>query len=610
MMVRRRLSRALVALVAAALAASGAACGSGSPPRLTPSPSALAVSRPLPSPTPSPAPTTSVAATATALPTRSPTPTRDTSEDPIARMGIEEKIGQMLMVGLPGPALDEAARHLVADLHVGGVVLLLQNAESPAQVQALVGELQALAARQRVPVPLFVAINHEGGSVVRVRTGVTVFPSNMAVGATGSPALAYEIGRLGAEELSAMGINMNLAPVLDVNSEPANPVIGLRSFGARPAQVAEYGAQFIRGTQAAGVIAVAKHFPGHGGVAVDSHQALPTLTAPADVIWSRDLAPFRRAIAEGVDAVMSAHLVVPALGAETEPATLSRAVMTDLLRGRLGFRGVTITDDLGMKGITGQMTQAEAAVRAVEAGNDVVVVVYSTEAQDATYRALAQAVRDGRLSERRIDESVRRILALKARYGLAQAQRGPLAAVGTPAHEALARRASAAAITVANGRGLPLAAGQRALVISPRSLAAGEVGGTLLGQEVHRRAAASQEFVYDPYNLADLQRVLADAPALALECDQVVIGLWNAALGKAERHDDAPYRLVQALAATGRPVAVVALQLPYDLAGLPEGVAAVATYGETPSQVAAAVAVLYGEAPAPGTLPVPLREND
>ncbi len=525
-------------------------------------------------------------------------------------MDLEDKVGQLLMAGLPRPEVDEFARHAVVDLRAGGVVLVAQNAKSPTQVRAFTAELQSLAQARDVPVPLFVSINHEGGAIVHIQGGVTVFPAPMALGAAASPDLAYAAGLHSAEELAAMGINMNLAPVLDVNSEPANPVIGLRSFGADPATVGRLGAEFARGAQAAGVIAVGKHFPGHGAVAVDSHYALPVVDSSGEELWAEGLAPFRQAIGAGIEAIMSAHLAVPALTGRADlPATLSPAVMSDLLRGSLGFRGLIITDDLDMQGVAGQVEAGEAAVRAVEAGADVVLFTRPAS-QDAAFHALLQAVQSGRLPEERIDASLRRILALKEEYALAGGAVGELATAGSPEHQALARQMAAAAVTGLQRDGLPLVAGRRTLVLTPQGVPAGEGGWTLLGEEVCRRAPECQEIVYAPHDPAGQALALAEMQAALGEFDQVIVGLWDAALQVRNLGDDTPLRLLEALQASGKPVAVLALQRPYDLARVPPGMAALATYGATPEQVQAAVAALFGEAEATGTLPVPLQQAE
>ena len=606
-MERTRFS-ALIMLFAISWLTSGAACARK--PVSNPAPPVPVALEASATPTAPPTPTAAPSPT----PSPSPSPTPDPVEALLAGMTLEDKVGQMLMCGIPSPTLDDGARHTVLDLRAGGVVLLGRNAQDPEQLAALLRDLQALAATRRPAVPLLVSIDHEGGAVVRFSRGVTFFPSAMALGAAAASLepgttprqLAYEVGRASAEELAAMGVNMNLAPVLDVNTEPTNPVIGLRSFGAWPARVSELGSAFIRGTQEAGVIPVAKHFPGHGGVSVDSHLGLPVLQASVEDLWAVELAPFRSAIAAGVDVIMSAHLAVPALTGDDTPATLAPEVMTGLLRGRLGFRGVAMTDDLSMKGITGRMGQPEAAVRAVEAGCDIILIV-ACDVQDAVQAALIGAVRSGRLSEARIDESVRRILSLQFRYGLFSAQPGDLSVVGSPEHLALARRVSQAAITAVQANGLPLQTGRRTLVIAPSYLPAGTVEGqSLFGEEVCRRSPSCREVRYDPYNLRSIEQLLAEVPALAAEYDQVVIGLWDASLRRARTGADAPYRVIAAFDEAGARVAVVAFRLPYDLAGLSGNVSALATYGATREQVQATAAVLFGEQVASGALPVPM----
>ncbi|MDI7277364.1 MAG: beta-N-acetylhexosaminidase [Anaerolineae bacterium] len=612
---RRCLNPLVVAALVCSLGPVSTSCLRRPAPTAAPPVPVARVASASPAARPSPTPEPTATSTPTATPTPSPTPTPDPVEGLLAAMTLEDKVGQMLMLGLPGPTVDEQARHAVFDLRAGGVVLISRNAESPEQLAALLRDLQALAASHTPPVPLFVAIDHEGGAIVRLSRGVTFFPSNMALGAAcadleappPSWQLAYEVGRHGAQELAAMGVNMNLAPVLDVNTEPANPVIGLRSFGAWPARVSELGAAFIRGTREAGVIAVAKHFPGHGGVSVDSHYGLPVLEASAEDLWAVELAPFRSAIAAGVEVIMSAHLAVPALTGDRTPATLAPEIMTDLLRGRLRFNGVAMTDDLSMRGITGTLGQPEAAVKAVEAGCDVVLVVACGAVQDEVQAALIEAVRSGRLSGSRIDESIRRILSLKVRSGLFTPRGDSLSVVGSPEHLALARQVSARAITAVQARGPALAAQVRTLAVAPSYLPAGqEEGWTLFGEEVRRRSSTCREVLYDPYARASLEPLLAEVPQLAGEYDQVAIGLWDASLLRAWGGGDAPYRLVRAFSEAGVRVAVVAFHLPYDLAGLPPEVLALATYGVTRPQVEAAAAVLYGESEARGALPVPL----
>ena len=303
-------------------------------------------------------------------------PSDDLLRAQVAQMPLADKIGQMMMVQFGGQRLAESAdlEALIATYHVGGLVLLEANAHDPQQVAQLIDDAQRLASQSGSRIPLFVSINHEGGNVVRISQGVTGFPGNMAIAATGRPEYAYAAAAIAAQELRAMGINMNLAPVLDVNDNPLNPVIGVRSFGESPDQVTLLGRETIRGFQQNGVMAVAKHFPGHGSTAVDSHVGLPTVDKTVAQLEQVELAPFRMAVAEGVEGIMTAHMVVPALEPTAGlPASLSADIVTGVLRQRMGFEGIILSDSLGMGAIAQGWGQPQAAVRAVQAGTDVVL---------------------------------------------------------------------------------------------------------------------------------------------------------------------------------------------------------------------------------------------
>src|SRR5690606_667232 len=256
---------------------------------------------------------------------------------------------------------------------VGGVILFARNIRDPVQVANLTRSLQQLAQSSGARIPLFIATDQEGGIVARLRSPAAVMPGAMALGAASSPELAYEAGRSTARQLLAVGINMNFAPVVDVNNNPANPVIGVRSFGEDPELVAELGAAFIRGQQEEGVISTAKHFPGHGDTDTDSHIALPRADHPRVRLDQVELVPFRAAIAAGVDAIMTAHVTFPSIDPTPGlPATLSHRVLTGLLREELGHEGLIVTDAMEMQAITANFGIAEAAVRAVEAVGDMV----------------------------------------------------------------------------------------------------------------------------------------------------------------------------------------------------------------------------------------------
>jgi len=311
--------------------------------------------------------------------------------------------GQLLMVGLPGPRLDAVARELVRDLKVGGIILFARNIESPEQVWELTRDLQreALAAAGR---PLLIAVDQEGGRVQRLKAPFTIIPPARELGMTKTPEEVEALARQVAQELALVGININLAPVLDVPRDPACPLWD-RAYRAEPQEATRYGLAAIRGYRAGGVIPVAKHFPGLGDTGVDSHKVLP-LAQSGDGQRTADLLPFRQAVAAGVPMVMTAHVKVPQWDAR--PATLSPVALQDWLRGRLGFQGVIITDDLEMGAIATNMPAAQGAVAALAAGADLLLICSQGEAAWETARLLSQ---DGSLAARGRD-AARRVLQL------------------------------------------------------------------------------------------------------------------------------------------------------------------------------------------------------
>lgn len=299
---------------------------------------------------------------------------------------------------------------------IGGTILFARNATTAAQVRTLSSAIRRAASEIGCAAP-FVSIDHEGGRVVRAREGFTAVPEMREVGAKG-PEEAARIGSIFARELKSAGIDVNFAPVVDVDSNPSNPVIGARSFSADPATAGACAASFIRAMQAGGVAACAKHFPGHGDTHVDSHLDLPVLPHGLDRLKEVELPPFIEAIAAGVASVMTAHVVFEALDPGI-PATMSARAVDGLLRRDLGFSGVIFSDDLEMKAIADRMPFGEACVRALEAGCDCLLVCHELERQRAAIAAIAEAIRSGRLARERVARSHGRIDALRSAYGRA-----------------------------------------------------------------------------------------------------------------------------------------------------------------------------------------------
>ncbi|MGM0498739.1 MAG: beta-N-acetylhexosaminidase [Bacillota bacterium] len=333
----------------------------------------------------------------------------------LKNMSLEEKVGQLFQVGFQSKSIDREIKDLIENYHIGGVIYFTRNIENLEQTASLSKNLQELALDSGAGIPLFISVDQEGGKVRRIKD-LTYFPANIEIGATGDKELSRKAAAVTAKELKGLGINVNLAPVLDVNNNPANPVIGERSFGADPILVAEMGVAYIKGLQAEGIIATAKHFPGHGDTAVDSHFDLPVINHSRERLDQVELYPFKKAIEAGVDSIMVAHIYFSTIESEAGiPATLSKAVLNDLLREELNFEGVIITDDLEMGAITNFFGTAAGAVKTIEAGADIVLISHSYDKQKQAIEAVIAAVENGRISEKRIEESLRRIIKLKGK---------------------------------------------------------------------------------------------------------------------------------------------------------------------------------------------------
>jgi beta-N-acetylhexosaminidase len=349
-------------------------------------------------------------------------------------MTLRDRIGRLFMVGFDGTSISPALKDFLEHYRPGGVILFKRNLESAEQIAALTSEL-----RQVADAPLLIAIDQEGGRVSRLPGDFTIFPACAVLGRCGSKDLAYAVAAATAAELHAVGINMNMAPVLDLDTNPDNPIIGDRAFGAQPDLVCELGLATIAGLHDNEVIACGKHFPGHGDTSADSHLELPVVTASAERLHERELRPFSHVIAHGLAAIMTAHVVYPALDA-VYPATLSSAILTALLREQLGFAGVVLTDDLEMHAIIDHYGMAEAALLALQAGADMLLICKDhdrqIEAMETVYRSAATSV----LSEARIERSWQRIGQLQERVGLFSFPPDPRAIqqiVGSHAHRSL-----------------------------------------------------------------------------------------------------------------------------------------------------------------------------
>jgi beta-N-acetylhexosaminidase len=530
----------------------------------------------------------------------------------LKRMTVEEKVGQMIACRFTGDfrnadsdalaALDD----LVVKSGIGGLILF-----APARVYET-AEL-ANGFQKRAKVPLLMAADFERGAAFRV-TNATLFPPFMALGAAGSEDLAYEVGRVTALEGRALGIHVAYAPVVDVNINPDNPIINTRSIGADPVLVSRIADAFIRGVQANGMIATAKHFPGHGDTSEDSHSLLPTITADLDRLEKVELYPFRQAIAAGVRSIMTAHLAVPALDPTPGlPATLSTPILTGLLRGKMGFRGLIVTDALEMGGVTNAFSTEEASLRAVLAGVDMLLLP-PDPARVISY--LAAAARDGRIPMARIDQSVRRILEIKASLGLDRHRYVDIDAlrhrVAAKDSLELAARLFERSVTLVRNEGgvLPLPPAPASLAVLALSSDLGDYfAGQPFVEAMRSRFPAAAAFYADGDTGQDR---LDEALAGASSAEVAVIGVYSrladrkGSVGLDPRHID----LINRLAALpdGPKVVVVSFGSPYLLRHFPGVDAYLCLYKDTPEAQVVAARALAGELDVTGKLPVSIPD--
>ncbi|MET9394283.1 glycoside hydrolase family 3 protein [Streptomyces sp. NPDC006624] len=545
----------------------------------------------------------------------------------LSRMTLEEKVGQLFVMRVYGHSAtdpDQAdidanlkeigvrtAAELVAKYRVGGIIYFAwaHNTREPHQIAALSDGIQRASLGLPRGLPVLISTDQEHGIVARVGKPATLFPGAMAVGAGGSRSDARTLGRIAGRELRAMGIRQDYSPVADVNVNPANPVIGVRSFGADPRAVARLVAAEVAGYQGSGVAATAKHFPGHGDTNVDSHTGFPTITHSREE-WERlDAPPFRAAIAAGIDSIMTAHLMVPALDDSGDPATLSRPILTGILRERLGFDGVVVTDSLGMEGVRTKYGDDRVPVLALKAGVDQLL---NPPDLDLAWNAVLTAVREGELTEQRLDESILRILRLKSRLGLFRSpyvgQDGVGRHVGTRPHLAAADRIAERTTTllVNEGRLLPLSRLRypKVLVVGADPLSPSGTTGPPTGV----LAGALSELGFSATALstgtAPSAATVAKAVAAAGEADAVLVATYNVTATSSQK------TLVEQLVATGRPVVAVAIRNPYDVAHLPSVPACLAAYSWTDVELRAAARVIAGRVEPRGKLPVAVRRAD
>jgi beta-N-acetylhexosaminidase len=555
------------------------------------------------------------------------TPGMDTPLDPaatawvsrtLASLSLRAKVGQLMMPWVGGeyaaigsPEFEQVRRWVEED-SVGGLVLSIGT---PLAYAMKTNELQ-----RRARVPLLIASDMENGPGMRLagiyaiptlltQGGGTVFPPVMALGATGSEELAFDLGRVTGREARAVGVHLNFGPILDVNSNPLNPIINTRSFGEDPRLVARLGAAYVRGARAAGLMSTAKHFPGHGDTHEDSHISLPVIPADRARLETIELPPFRAAIAEGIDAVMTAHIAVVGVeGPDAPPATLSPRFMNTVLRDELRFPGLLITDAMTMGAVRTRYGDSEPLILALEAGNDILLMPRDVTHAIAT---VMEAVRAGRLTEERIDSSVRRILEMKARAGLHLGRLVDVDAiphiVNVPGHAAVARDVAEKSIVLARDvRGhVPLVESVREVLAITYAETTDLIAGRAFDRELRSLGYTVRSVRVDDRTTA------AEYALLGARADSADLVLVSAYVEPRDHRGDISagggfVGFVNRLSAESAPLVVVSFGSPYLLTAFPAISSYLLAWGGAPLSQQAAARSLAGVAPITGTLPVSL----
>jgi beta-N-acetylhexosaminidase len=499
---------------------------------------------------------------------------------------IVDLVGERLMIGLPGPTLRPEDVALFRDARVAGLILYRRNFDTPEQLLDLLGGLESALERR-----LLVATDHEGGRIVMLGAGTTIFPDNLAVGTAGEEAFPARQGLLEARELRRLGVDLNLGPVLDVLTHAYSPNIGIRSYGMDPDVVARYGVARIRGMQRGRVAACPKHFPGKGHSPLDAHLKLPRIDSTWEEMEAVHLPPFRAAIGAGVDCVMTSHPVYPKLDPAHVPATFSRPIVHDCLRDRLGFRGVVVSDDLEMGAIAESCPMGEAAVRAAGAGHDLLLVCHTEDAQRRAAAALGDAYRTGALPMAELEAAADRVRRLREARG-ARAEGGAPRPEPDGAPLAMAMAARAVTAVRPGPPGFTRALNGRVAVVFPRFSALAPritIEPELCEEERYLARAFGAAGIAPAITLVAIEPSAADieaASAAAGAADATVLFLFDAHLYPSNR------ALLEAVQARASKLAVVLLRDPYDASLLGPGVLGITAYGFRRVQLDAVVARL------------------
>jgi len=520
----------------------------------------------------------------------------EAAERLVVLMSDEELLAQTFMLGWTGAEPSPEILQWIQKRAIGGIKVFGWNASDTTKLSQTIRQLQHSAADSSLGIPLLVATDQEGGTVRHVRGETSHPPSNMAIGASGRPIDAYWSGYYIGRELSLLGINMNFAPALDLYGSRESALIGTRSFGNDPALAGILGAAFARGQRDAGIIATVKHFPGHGGTPLDSHGTLPYIDSSFDTLWNRDLLPFRLAVKERIPAIMSGHLAFPATAGGRAPASLSPWFLSEVLRDRMGFQGLVITDDLFMRGaLQYAQTAAQAAKAALSAGNDMILLSRTPELNDAVWTRLLSATKSDPVFRQRLKDACLRIITLKLEYLKERSPTTgdiPISSIRHPDSAAFFAGLAARSVTIAHGRNiLPLNPDSSGAVLLAGSSSEFFVSGT-------RAFPRARSYWYSLGAAAGTAQALA---AQMRSADTVIFCLAD------QRGLMLLQEVRRLLDMSRKTLIVLSVSNPVYLDKTAFADASIAVYSATSESFAAAFSAILGKIPAEGKLPFPIN---
>ncbi len=510
-------------------------------------------------------------------------------------LSIREKIGQRLFIGFEGQTITETLKELICEYRIGNIILFRQNVENKYQLKKLCDDIQQLV-QQELGILALISIDQEGGMVTRLSPDCSNVPGAMAISATGNKQYAYQAGLLTAKELVAMGVNFNLAPNMDINNNHQNPVIGIRSYGDTAKQVSEYGLEMIKGLTDGGVISCVKHFPGHGNTITDSHLGLPTIDFDYEQIETCELVPFKSAIDAGVPSVMMAHISYPKIEKENIPATFSKVFIQEILRKRLGFKGLIISDCMEMQAIRTNYGTPNGILRSIKAGIDIAFCSHTAELAKQTVLLIEQAVENGEITEDMLDENLNRIIDIKQRY-LEKNHDTSLDTVGCEQHTGLVSEILEKSICLYQDEKFELGNKPFFVACEPyNATGITNVSKDYVSFSKELSETFSGEYIINSSNPDETE--IAEILSKVSNASSVVFGSYQAHLNSGQ------IALADRLSSIGVPMLCVALRNPYDVLHMPRPAKKIVVFEYTKKSIKAIEKVINGQLIPSGILPI------